>query len=402
LRLDFGLLGLIVNLDQLNQSMAHKDWLSAGEAMDALGVRPQTLYAYVSRGRIEARSQDADPRKSLYRAADVAELAKRKRQGRKAAQVAASAIAWGEPMLASAITTIHGGKLFYRGVDAAELARTASLEQAAELLWQAPESPFSSGIASPPLGASPRGRMFALLAARAATDAAARGRGPAALLPEAGALVLAIADAIAGQSGTGPIHQRLASAWRCDAEGADLIRRTLVLAADHELNASTFAARVTASTGASLAAATLSGLAALSGPLHGGMSARVQVFVQETLKVGAERAVRARIEAGLPVPGFGHPLYPAGDPRAAALLDAFPLTPEYQAILDATLAVTGERPNIDFALTALTWSLDLPDEAPFLMFAMARSVGWIAHALEQVQTGHLIRPRARYVGPAIA
>ena len=150
--MDFGLLGFIVNLDQLNQSMDHKDWLSAGEAMDALGVRPQTLYAYVSRGRIEARSQDADPRKSLYRAADVAELAKRKRQGRKAAQVAASAIAWGEPMLASAITTIHGGKLYYRGVDAAELARQASLEQAAELLWQATDTPFDSITVAQQLG----------------------------------------------------------------------------------------------------------------------------------------------------------------------------------------------------------------------------------------------------------
>ncbi|MDB5452785.1 MAG: citrate synthase, partial [Caulobacteraceae bacterium] len=222
-----------------------------------------------------------------------------------------------------------------------------------------------------------------------------------ALHPEAAGLDSAFADAIAGRGGRGPIHQRLAGAWRCDDDGADLIRRTLVLAADHELNASTFAARVTASTGASLAASTLAGLAALSGPLHGGMSARVQVFVQETLKVGAVAAVRARIEAGLPIPGFGHPLYPAGDPRAQALLDAFLLTPEYQAILDAALAITGERPNVDFALTALTWTLDLPDEAPFLMFAMARSVGWIAHALEQLQTGQLIRPRARYVGPPI-
>ncbi|HET9160109.1 MAG TPA: citrate/2-methylcitrate synthase, partial [Caulobacteraceae bacterium] len=104
---------------------------------------------------------------------------------------------------------------------------------------------------------------------------------------------------------------------------------------------------------------------------------------------------------GLPIPGFGHPLYPSGDPRAAALLEAFPLTPEYQAILDAVMEMAGERPNIDFSLTALTWTLDLPDEAPFLLFAVARSAGWIAHALEQLQTGQLIRPRARYMGPAI-
>lgn len=385
----------------MDSALPSKDWITASEAMVDLGVRPQTLYAYVSRGRIEARAQDRDPRKSLYRAADVAELAKRKRQGRKASAVAASAIAWGEPMLSSAITTIQGGKLYYRGVDAAVLAQTATLETAAELLWQAPGDLFTGeGVSSQ--GASPRARMFSLLANRAATDAAARGRAPAALLTEAAGLIEGVAAAIAGGGSNGAMHERLATAWRCDGDGADLIRRTLVLAADHELNASTFAARVTASTGASLAAATLSGLSALSGPLHGGMSARVQVFVQETLKVGAETAVGKRIAAGLPIPGFGHPLYPAGDPRAAAMLAAFPLTPEYQAITDAALAITGERPNVDFALTALTWTLDLPDEAPFLIFAMARSVGWIAHALEQLQTGQLIRPRARYVGPQIA
>jgi len=381
--------------------MQNREWLSASEAMDQLGVRPQTLYAYVSRGRIEARAQDGDPRKSLYRAADIIELAKRKRQGRKAAQVAANAIAWGEPVLPSAITTIRAGRLWYRAVDAAEMARTATMEICAEHLWQAAPELFTVAKTPIPAGASPRSRMFALLAHRAATDAPARGRKSETLWPEAAGLVDALTNAIAGAPYEGPIHQRLAQAWDCDDVGADLIRRTLVLTADHELNASTFAARVTASTGASLAAATLAGLAALSGPLHGGMSARVQVFTQESLKAGPAKAVRARLDAGLPIPGFGHPLYPSGDPRAAALLEAFPLTAEYQSMLDAVMDLAGEKPNIDFALTALTWSLDLPDEAPFLMFAAARSVGWMAHALEQLQTGQLIRPRARYTGPPI-
>lgn len=379
-----------------------REWLTAQQAMDELGVRAQTLYAYVSRGRIEARAQADDPRKSLYRAADIAELAKRKRQGRKAAQVAASAIAWGEPVLPSAITTVHAGRLFYRGEDAALLAERETLESVAERLWQAPAGLFGgkAGAAAP--GATARGRMFAFLAGRAAADPAGRRRAREALLAEAAALVEGFADAIAGAPTDGPAHLRLARAWRCEDEDADLIRRTLVLAADHELNASTFTARVTASTGASLAAAALAGLSALSGPLHGGMSARVQAFVKEAQGAGAAAAVRARIEAGLPVPGFGHPLYPEGDPRAAALIGAFPLTPEYAEILEAAREITGERPNIDFALTALTWTLDLPDEAPFLMFAMGRLAGWIAHALEQLDTGHLIRPRARYIGPPIA
>jgi citrate synthase len=281
------------------------------------------------------------------------------------------------------------------------MARTATLEDVAQHLWQASPGLFVGAPSAIPPWPSARGRMFALLAQRAVSDAAARGRAPALLHAEAAGLTETFADAVAGQAWGGPIHQRLARAWRADEAGADLIRRTLVLVADHELNASTFTARVTASTGASLAACAIAGLAALSGPLHGGMSTRVQGFLQEAHRVGAAKAVSARIAAGLPVPGFGHPLYPAGDPRATALLEAFALTPDYAAVLEAVTAVTGERPNIDFVLTALTGSLALPDEAPFLLFAVGRLVGWIAHALEQLQTGHLIRPRARYIGPAV-
>ena len=172
-----------------------------------------------------------------------------------------------------------------------------------------------------------------------------------------------------------------------------------MLLADHELNASTFAARVTASTGASLAASALAGLSALSGPLHGGMAARVAAFIAEVRRDGAEVATKARLASGSALPGFGHPLYPEGDPRARALLDAF-APPEYEAACEAARAVAGVRPNVDFALTALADGLELPDDAPFQIFALARCAGWIAHALEQLQTGRLIRPRARYVGLA--
>ena len=378
-----------------------QEWLTAPQAMEQLGVRPQTLYAYVSRGRIEARAQEDDPRKSLYRAADVLELAKRKRRGRKAAEVAAAAIDWGEPVLQSAITTIQGGRLFYRGRDAGQLAQSQTLEAVAEQLWQAPEGIFKGAATFAPIGARARERIFALLASRAAAEPGAGGRDRQVVFEEAASLVEAFADAVTGVGVKGPVHVRLARAWRCEGEDAELIRRTLVLMADHELNASTFAARVTASTGASIAAAALAGLSALSGPLHGGMGARVQVLVKESLAVGADAAIKARLEAGLPVPGFGHPLYPSGDPRAAALLGSLMLTPEYQALQDVAFEITGERPNIDFALTAMTWALDLPEEAPFLMFAAGRLVGWIGHALEQLQTGQLIRPRARYTGPLI-
>jgi citrate synthase len=376
------------------------EWLTTPEVMDRLGVRAQTLYAYVSRGRIEARPDADDTRKSLYRAEDVARLQQRKARGRKAAAVAAEAIAWGEPVLASAITTLRDGRLYYRGRDAAELARTSTLESVARLLRGGHGAVLKQRAATD-LPASPdaRTRAFLALAARAAVDAPARGRAPLALAAEAAELLDGFADAVAGEGGDGPIHVRLARAWGTDGAGGEAIRMSLVLLADHELNASTFAARVTASTGASLAASALAGLSALSGPLHGGMAPRVQAFIGEAGRVGAEAAVRARLAQGLGVPGFGHPLYPRGDPRARVLFEAFAPPPVYEGVRAAAQGLTGEIANVDYALTALAAALGLPSDAAFLLFAIGRCAGWLAHALEQLQTGQLIRPRARYIGP---
>jgi len=98
------------------------------------------------------------------------------------------------------------------------------------------------------------------------------------------------------------------------------------------------------------------------------------------------------------MPGFDHPLYPDGDPRAAALLSALAPPPPLDELRAATEAATGLSPNIDFALVSLARGLKLPIDAPFILFATARSAGWTAHAIEQLQSGRLIRPRARYVG----
>lgn len=375
-----------------------RGWLTAEEAMARLGVRAQTLYAYVSRGRIETAPDPADPRRSRYRLGDVAALAARKGRGRKAEDVARGAISFGDPVLPSTITTIEHGRVFYRGRDAALLAQTASLESTARLLRGGHGAALKATEreAPPPLPTM-SARMFSVLATRAADDPPSRGRGPLQLAIEAAALLDAVADAVAGKVLEGPIHERLAAAWSCEA---DLIRRALVLMADHELNASTFAARVTASTGASLAAAALAGLAALSGPLHGGMAPRVWNLVEESRRIGPEATVAGRLARGAPVPGFGHPLYPAGDPRATALLAAFTPPAELMALRYSVEMATGEAPNIDFALVALAEHLGLPEDAPFGLFATARCAGWIAHAIEQLQTGQLIRPRARYTGPA--
>lgn len=381
------------------------EWIAADEARSRLGVRPQTLYAYVSRGRVQVRADPHDPRRSLYRAADIASLADRKSRSRKVSDVAAGAIAWGEPVLASAITTVAGGRLFYRGRDAVELSQTETLEAVARLLRGGHGAALKrTDRPEPPEGVDMRSRAFAALAARAGADPPARGRNPLALAVEAATLLDVLTDAVAGEVGGGAIANRLALAWGLGpgGPGADLIRRSLVLLADHELNASTFAARVAASTGASLAASGLAGLAALSGPRHGGAAAAVQSLAREAAQTSPRAAIAARLAEDRSIPGFGHPLYPDGDPRAEALLDRFDLTPQMARLSSAVTAVTGLPPNVDFALVAMSESLKLPRDAPFALFAVARCAGWIAHAIEQGQTDQLIRPRARYVGVEVA
>jgi citrate synthase len=381
----------------------HHAWLDGAAAAARLNVKPQTLYAYVSRGRIEARPDPSDPRKSLYRAEDVDRLVERKTTGRRPADVAREAIAWGEPVLASAITEVSGGRLFYRGVDAAAFAEAATLEAAALKLWACDDPAIFQA------GPRPRVRMrgpaqaraFAALAARAGTDPPALGLAAPALWRDGASLVRDLAAALGDGESEGPLHLLLANAWGLAPQGAELIRRALVLLADHELNASTFAARVAASTGASLAASVMAGFAALTGPRHGGAGARVIAFIEESGRLGPEAAVRASLARGEPPPGFGQRPYPLGDPRAAALFAAFEPDGQIRALREAAETLTGEKANIDFALAALTRALDLPEDAPLALFALGRSVGWVAHAIEQLQTGTLIRPRARYVGPPV-
>ncbi len=377
-------------------------WITAEEAQARLGVKLQTLYAYTSRGLISNKTDEADPRRSLYAAEDVSRLTLRKTQGRRAA-LAQETLKFGEPVLASALTTIAGGKLYYRGQDAAVLAQSATLEDVARLLWGCEDDdPFAGLNPHPPVASGPeaRGRAFAVLAHRAANDAAVSGRADRSLRREAASVLTDLVDAMTGSARNGLLHDRLAKNWRAEGAKADAIRRALVLTADHELNASTFAARVAASTGAPLAASALAGLAALSGPLHGGMTAQVTAFVAEVRRASDPRAAALqRLAQGLDVPGFGHPLYPKGDPRAKAIHAAFHYTEEMYAIAQAGESVTGAPPNLDFALVALCRTLGLPQDAPFTLFTIGRAAGWLAHALEQKASGTgIIRPRARYVG----
>ena len=175
-----------------------------------------------------------------------------------------------------------------------------------------------------------------------------------------------------------------------------------IVLADQELTTSAFAARVTASTGASLGACVLSGFAALSGPLHGDATVRVRSVFDEVERTGADATIARYLASGLPIPGFGYPLYPAeGDPRAAALLASFDPPARYKQMIAKVGAATGKHPTIDVALAALASRFGLPGDAPFALFAIGRSTGWLAHSIEQVTEGAMIRPRARYTGPPL-
>jgi len=391
-----------VNLDAIDQRYALMNWMTAEQALKFLAIRSQTLYANVSRGRIRAKPDPKDPRRSLYNGNDVKRLAQRRPGRRRAETVAAQAIGWGDPILASAISTVADGRLWYRGLDAIALSERATLEDVAGLLWQ------TDAIKTLPVTRSNFGKQAALknlldaISVRAAVDPPTLGRSSAVLKAEAGALLGTLLTAALGSHGPAgsPAHSRMALAWKKPA-ASDVLRRALVVLADHELNASTFAVRIAASTGASLAACVLAGLATLTGPLHGGATRALRSLVSDAGRMGSNNAVRGWLERGQPLPTFGHPLYPHGDPRAVALLRQFKLSGILAEIRTAAEDVTGEPPNIDFALAALAEVYDLPEEAPFVIFALSRSVGWIAHALEQVATGQLIRPRARYIGPAL-
>ena len=408
-------------------------------------MKTQTLYSYVSRGWVRS-TPAARGNERLYVRADVERLKARGQARAGHAAVAAGALRWGEPILSTSISTIRDVGPVYRGHAATDLVRQgASFESVAELLWSgslvldtrgerhgqgdprrtvaqtAPDDPSHKAMRSV-RGVVARGRTplegllavvprLALLdddrfaAPREAEWARARrlirtliavlGERVGPDVPSRAAGEETVAGAMAVALGASPRRARAA------------INGALVLLADHELNVSTFAARVVASTGADLYACLTGALAASTGPLHGGASDRVEALLDEVgAPARAREVLQSRASRGDAIPGFGHKLYPEGDPRAVALMETARALAGRSERMATLLAVAdamarGGRapPNVDFALVALARALDLPRGAAAALFVMGRTAGWVAHALEQRQAGYLLRPRAEYVGP---
>lgn len=371
-------------------------WISRREAEARLGVKSQTLYAYVSRGHISARPDPDNPRRSLYAVEDLLRLLDRSTPRDTRPRVLRA------PRLSLPIDSAvseAAETLVYRGHDALALADQATLERAARILWGAEtDDPFSDqrprvDVIFP---GGPRARAFACLARRADEDGPSAGRSPVSLRREGASLLNELVDAVAGPGPRLHIHQRLARGWKVTERDAGLIRRALVLSCDWQGDASTLAVRVTTGSGASLAAACVAGLAALSGPELGGRLAQVTGFVIEALRSDARSAARNRLAEGLELPGFAD----ERDARADALIEWAALPESLTDILRVGEGLTGRAPTFDLALALTARRLDLPRDGAFGLLCLGRTAGWLAHAMEQAALGSPILPRLRYVGPA--
>jgi citrate synthase len=408
----------IVNLDHIDQyKIMSSEFLTSREAARRLGVSAATLYAYVSRGLLRSEATEGQ-RARRYRADDVTRLKRRRDVGRKAESIAGHALDFGTPVLESALTLIENNRLYHRGHDASHLARTDSLEDVARLLWDCDHKPFAPATL-PPLTTAlrrawlaaatlgPVDRCLVLLPAASALDHPSWVEDRSAMLETGVRVLRLLTAAITAQPlSEAPVHEQLAAAWKVPAGQVTLIRAALVLSADHEFNASAFAARVVASTGANLYGAVLAGLAAINGPRHGGLTRRVAALIDDLKRApDLEAELATRVRDHVYIPGFGHQLYPDGDIRAQTLFEllreAAPRSPDLafaERLAAAAERLINRKPNVDFTTVVVERVLGLPKDSALAMFLLGRTVGWIAHALEQAAHGALIRPRARYTG----
>lgn len=376
-------------------------WIERDEALTRLGVKSQTLYAYVSRRRIAARPDPTNPRRSLYAADDIARLTGADPDDSLGVLLSPDGLPGRTIPILSRVAATIDGSLFYRGRDAIQWAQTATLEDTARLLWDARDARPFHGL-GPRLDVQPgltaRARLFSALGRRAQEDPGSTGRQAPDLLSEAASTLNEVIDAIAGLGPRLHLHQRLGRGWKVLEREQHAIRRALVLVADHQLDAAALATRVAIGGGASPAAAAMAGVVTL---VHGPAVSEVEqciAHVQAARRDPAGAAGR-RFEAGGSVPGFGDVVWPDGDPRARDLIAHTGLPADLLAIVDQGQLVSGRPATLALALALVARKLDLPREGAVDLYLVGRLVGLLGHALDQASNGSPIATRLRYVGP---
>jgi citrate synthase len=364
--------------------------IRSGEAAALLNVSKPTLYAYVSRGRLQ-RTTAPDGRTSLFARDEVERLAER---SRRAAPGQRATI---DVQISSAVTVIDDSDLRYRGVRVTDLAATGHFEDVAELLWTQSLSSEPKGVRWPALSTEDRDaiRPIADLTAtpigRIAIAAHVLGASHLDDSPADAArrLLLATPTVLGSTRRTGRFADRVARAWRArpTRELVDAVDAALILLADHELATSTLAVRIAASVRTSPYVAFAAGLASMEGTLHGSASAEVHHFLIDCAEAYPATVIARRRARREPIPGFGHKVYRTVDPRFGPLLEQVRrLDPDGATLVDAVVAEAGRvlphPPNVDLALGALTWATGLDPATP--IFAVARIAGWGAHYDEEL------------------
>jgi citrate synthase len=384
--------------------------LTATEAADFLNISKATLYAYVSRGLVRSE-RGMNQRSRVYHRLDLERLKQRKRIRQQPSAEMSSALHWGSPLLESSLTLIADGQMFYRGKEATALALSRTFLEVATWFWAGHWEVPASGHSMPAPkehNREPTLLFHEALLRAAMSEPLGYDFSPPNLL-ETGIHILFLFLQILTRKLNPKVREtarELRKAWCPEKADADrIINAALVLCIDHELNVSSFTARVVCSAGTSIYEVVSAALCALRGSRHGGGIERATKLLVEMQGLSSVRGfLLQRIRAGIEIPGFGHPLYPDGDPRAAKLFD---LLGKYFAtdarswleLVGSIARALKRKPNIDLALAVCSLSLQLPSHAAFALFALGRTAGWIAHAAEQAQSGRLIRPRARYTGP---
>jgi citrate synthase len=376
---------------------ADERWIGRGEALTRLGVKAQTLYAYVSRGRIAARPDPDDPRRSLYAAEDVARLCDGDGTDRRPMTGAAIR---GVADMTSSVSLIVDDRLFYRGLDAVQMAEHATVEDAARRLWDCRGANCFADLRpriDPIVGGSTQRRIMAVLGRRMVEDRSIRAHDPVSLKREAASLLNEVIDSVSGPGPRLYFHQRLARGFKIADRDSHLIRRALVLGAEGGLNDAMLATRAAAAGGAPLAAAALAGLATLGGSVLTPLD-EVVAYVGEARRDPEGAARRWTALRGSP-PGFGGWRLARNDPRAAALLETADLPDELGAVRVLGETIGGRTADFGLALALVARKLELGPTGAGDLLMLGRLTGLIAHAIDQATDGSPIRARLRYVGP---